>query len=79
MFLSDEMKYYRQVKSYVEKLIFQCGFLICEFADPPSIRKTQSSEPPVGRLGTLQCEAAAVPTPEFEWYRDDKRYNLPHI
>ncbi|XP_008424282.1 limbic system-associated membrane protein isoform X2 [Poecilia reticulata] len=40
---------------------------------PPSIRKTQSSEPPVGRMGTLQCEAAAVPTPEFEWYRDDKR------
>ncbi|MEQ2236927.1 hypothetical protein ILYODFUR_017620, partial [Ilyodon furcidens] len=40
---------------------------------PPSIRKTLSSEPPVGRLGTLQCEAAAVPTPEFEWFRDDKR------
>ncbi|KAG7223095.1 hypothetical protein INR49_015854 [Caranx melampygus] len=24
-------------------------------------------------MGTLQCDATAVPTPEFEWYRDEKR------
>lgn len=42
-------------------------------ADPPTIKKTQSSETPVGRNGTLRCEVTAVPTPEFEWYRDDKR------
>lgn len=42
-------------------------------ADPPTIKKTQSSETPVGRMGTLQCDATAVPTPEFEWYRDEKR------
>lgn len=40
---------------------------------PPTIKKTQSSETPVGRMGTLQCDATAVPTPEFEWYRDEKR------
>ncbi|XP_029699584.1 limbic system-associated membrane protein isoform X3 [Takifugu rubripes] len=40
---------------------------------PPTIKKTQSSETQVGRMGTLQCEATAVPTPEFEWYRDEKR------
>ncbi|KAJ4935517.1 hypothetical protein JOQ06_017049, partial [Pogonophryne albipinna] len=39
---------------------------------PPTIKKTQSSETPVGRMGTLQCDATAVPTPEFEWYRDEK-------
>ncbi|KAK5868456.1 hypothetical protein PBY51_009469 [Eleginops maclovinus] len=40
---------------------------------PPTIKKTQNSETSVGRLGTLQCDATAVPTPEFEWYRDEKR------
>ncbi|CAK6980635.1 limbic system-associated membrane protein [Scomber scombrus] len=40
---------------------------------PPTIKKTQSSEAQVGRMGTLQCEATAVPPPEFEWYRDEKR------
>ncbi|KAI3354568.1 hypothetical protein L3Q82_019072 [Scortum barcoo] len=39
---------------------------------PPTIKKTQSSETQVGRMGTLQCDATAVPTPEFEWYRDEK-------
>lgn len=46
---------------------------LCDSADPPTIKKTQSSETQVGRMGTLQCDATAVPTPEFEWYRDDKR------
>ncbi|CAL9684199.1 unnamed protein product [Knipowitschia caucasica] len=40
---------------------------------PPTIQKIQSSETPVGRVGMLQCDANAVPKPEFEWYRDDKR------
>ncbi|XP_061781594.1 limbic system-associated membrane protein isoform X2 [Nerophis lumbriciformis] len=39
----------------------------------PTIKKTQSSEAQIGRMGSLLCEATAVPTPEFEWYRDDKR------
>lgn len=46
---------------------------LCDSADPPTIKKTQSSETQVGRMGTLQCDATAVPTPEFEWYRDEKR------
>jgi len=27
----------------------------------------------VGQKGTLQCEASAVPSAEFQWYKDDKR------
>ncbi|KAK7883128.1 hypothetical protein WMY93_029302 [Mugilogobius chulae] len=40
---------------------------------PPAIQKIQSSETPVGRMGMLQCDANAVPKPEFEWFRDDKK------
>ncbi|XP_072547045.1 limbic system-associated membrane protein [Salminus brasiliensis] len=40
---------------------------------PPFIKGAKSSETQVGRLGVLQCDATAVPKPEFEWYRDDKR------
>ncbi|KAM7399652.1 hypothetical protein PAMP_018902 [Pampus punctatissimus] len=40
---------------------------------PPTIKKTQSSEAQLGRMGTLQCDATAVPTPEFKWYRDEER------
>ncbi|KAJ3590654.1 hypothetical protein NHX12_008603 [Muraenolepis orangiensis] len=39
---------------------------------PPAIKKTQNSETQVGHMGKLLCDATAVPTPEFEWYRDDK-------
>ncbi|KAI4900622.1 hypothetical protein NFI96_013920, partial [Prochilodus magdalenae] len=39
---------------------------------PPLIKDAKSSEIPVGRPGILQCDATAVPKPEFEWYRDDK-------
>ncbi|TWW77521.1 Limbic system-associated membrane protein CHLAMP G19-isoform E19S, partial [Takifugu flavidus] len=46
---------------------------------PPTIKKTQSSETQVGRMGTLQCEATAVPTPEFEWYRDEKRFGPENL
>lgn len=47
---------------------------VCVFcADPPTIKKTQNSETAVGRMATLQCDATAVPKPEFEWYRDEKR------
>ncbi|XP_077468233.1 limbic system-associated membrane protein isoform X1 [Stigmatopora argus] len=40
---------------------------------PPTIKRSQSSEAQLGRTATLLCEATAVPTPEFEWFRDDKR------
>ncbi|KAL2095795.1 hypothetical protein ACEWY4_007943 [Coilia grayii] len=39
----------------------------------PFIKDTKSSDPQVGRMGVLQCEASAIPKPEFKWYRDDKR------
>lgn len=40
---------------------------------PPTIKSNLGSEAAVGRMGMLRCEAVAVPTPEFEWYRDEKR------
>eukprot|EP00063_Salmo_salar_P094634 XP_014069469.1 PREDICTED: limbic system-associated membrane protein-like isoform X1 [Salmo salar] len=40
---------------------------------PPAIENAKSSETQVGHMGVLQCDVAAVPKPEFEWYRDDKR------
>ncbi|KAL2095826.1 hypothetical protein ACEWY4_007974 [Coilia grayii] len=43
------------------------------FDDAPFIKDTKSSDPQVGRMGVLQCEASAIPKPEFKWYRDDKR------
>ncbi|KAL2095820.1 hypothetical protein ACEWY4_007968 [Coilia grayii] len=39
----------------------------------PFIKDTKSSDPQVGRMGVLQCEASAIPKPEFKWYRNDKR------
>ncbi|KAJ8256612.1 hypothetical protein COCON_G00187640 [Conger conger] len=42
-------------------------------AHPPFIKDVKSSETQVGRMGVLQCDATAVPKPEFEWYRDNKR------
>uniref|UniRef100_W5M461 Limbic system associated membrane protein n=1 Tax=Lepisosteus oculatus TaxID=7918 RepID=W5M461_LEPOC len=40
---------------------------------PPFIKDVKSSETQVGHTGVLQCIASAVPTPEFAWYRDEKR------
>ncbi|XP_072557451.1 limbic system-associated membrane protein isoform X1 [Paramormyrops kingsleyae] len=45
---------------------------------PPFIKEAKSSETQVGRLGVLQCDASAVPKPEFDWYRDDKRLINTH-
>ncbi|KAJ3589913.1 hypothetical protein NHX12_010754 [Muraenolepis orangiensis] len=40
---------------------------------PPSISKARSTGTPVGQKGVLQCEASAVPRPDFEWYKEDRR------
>ncbi|MBN3289626.1 LSAMP protein, partial [Polypterus senegalus] len=40
---------------------------------PPQIMESVNAEIEVGRTGVLQCDALAVPKPDFEWYRDDKR------
>lgn len=42
-------------------------------ADPPTITESKSNEAATGRQALLRCEASAVPTPDFEWYRDDTR------
>ncbi|XP_054549185.1 neurotrimin isoform X2 [Talpa occidentalis] len=40
---------------------------------PPYISEAKGTGVPVGQKGTLQCEASAVPSAEFHWYKDDKR------
>ncbi|XP_058484291.1 opioid-binding protein/cell adhesion molecule isoform X2 [Solea solea] len=40
---------------------------------PPFISKARSTSIPVGQRGVLQCEASAVPPPDFEWYKEDRR------
>ncbi|XP_048418190.1 opioid-binding protein/cell adhesion molecule homolog isoform X1 [Stegostoma tigrinum] len=40
---------------------------------PPYIPDTRNVGAAVGQKGILQCEAAAVPSPEFEWYKEDQR------
>ncbi|XP_061058219.1 neurotrimin isoform X2 [Eubalaena glacialis] len=40
---------------------------------PPYISEAKGTGVPVGQMGTLQCEASAVPSAEFQWYKDDKR------
>ncbi|XP_038610157.1 limbic system-associated membrane protein isoform X2 [Tachyglossus aculeatus] len=42
---------------------------------PPTITESKSNEASTGRPASLTCEAAAVPAPDFEWYRDDTRIN----
>ncbi|XP_053450987.1 neurotrimin isoform X5 [Nycticebus coucang] len=40
---------------------------------PPYISEAKGTGVPVGQKGTLQCEASAVPSAEFQWYKGDKR------
>ncbi|XP_035270505.1 neuronal growth regulator 1 isoform X1 [Anguilla rostrata] len=39
----------------------------------PEIREIKSAGVGRGRTALLRCEAAAVPTPVFEWYKGDKK------
>lgn len=41
--------------------------------DPPYISDAKSTGVPVGQKGILMCEASAVPSADFQWYKDDKR------
>ncbi|KAL2090105.1 hypothetical protein ACEWY4_014793 [Coilia grayii] len=40
---------------------------------PPTIHEMKSHGVGLGRTALLRCEAAAVPTPDFEWYKGEKR------
>uniref|UniRef100_A0A8C6ZLU9 Protein CEPU-1-like n=1 Tax=Nothoprocta perdicaria TaxID=30464 RepID=A0A8C6ZLU9_NOTPE len=40
---------------------------------PPYISDAKSTGVPVGQKGVLQCEASAVPSAQFQWFKDDKR------
>ncbi|MEE6467733.1 hypothetical protein FKM82_008038 [Ascaphus truei] len=43
--------------------------------DPPIITESKSNEATTGKQAYLRCEASAVPSPDFEWYKDDTRIN----
>lgn len=86
IFYSNECKMCVSLSFYlweIQSCVFYCAkdegfvFVITPFPiDPPFIKVAKSSEPQVGRPGTLECDATAVPKPEFDWYRDDKRYKI---
>ncbi|XP_069750623.1 opioid-binding protein/cell adhesion molecule isoform X4 [Narcine bancroftii] len=40
---------------------------------PPLILETRNVGAAVGQKGILQCEAYAVPSAEFEWYKEERR------
>lgn len=42
--------------------------------DPPYISKAKNTGVSVGQKGILSCEASAVPTAEFQWFKEDTRY-----
>ncbi|KAG1942975.1 igLON family [Pimephales promelas] len=40
---------------------------------PPTITDVKNMPAQLGKTAILRCEAMAVPTASFEWYRDDRR------
>uniref|UniRef100_A0A4W5M9D2 IgLON family member 5 n=1 Tax=Hucho hucho TaxID=62062 RepID=A0A4W5M9D2_9TELE len=40
---------------------------------PPMITDVKNMPAQLGKTAILRCEAMAVPTASFEWYRDDRR------
>uniref|UniRef100_A0A3B5L121 Ig-like domain-containing protein n=1 Tax=Xiphophorus couchianus TaxID=32473 RepID=A0A3B5L121_9TELE len=45
---------------------------------PPDIHEMKSHGVGLGRTALLRCEAAAVPSPTFEWYKGEKRIIRGH-
>uniref|UniRef100_A0A672QRQ5 Neuronal growth regulator 1 n=1 Tax=Sinocyclocheilus grahami TaxID=75366 RepID=A0A672QRQ5_SINGR len=43
---------------------------------PPAIHEMRSHGVRPGQIALLRCEAAAVPSPVFEWYKGEKRINM---
>ncbi|XP_039503626.1 neuronal growth regulator 1 isoform X3 [Pimephales promelas] len=43
---------------------------------PPAIHEMKSHGVRPGQIALLRCEAAAVPSPVFEWYKGEKRINM---
>ncbi|XP_057193277.1 neuronal growth regulator 1 isoform X3 [Triplophysa rosa] len=43
---------------------------------PPAIHEMKSHGVRPGQMALLRCEAAAVPSPVFEWYKGEKRINM---
>lgn len=42
-------------------------------SDAPSIHDIKSHGVGLGRTALLRCEALAMPSPTFEWYKGEKR------
>ncbi|XP_055068476.1 neuronal growth regulator 1 isoform X2 [Misgurnus anguillicaudatus] len=43
---------------------------------PPAIHEMKTHGVRPGQMALLRCEAAAVPSPAFEWYKGEKRINM---
>lgn len=54
-------------------------FLGCVYSDPPSVSEGSDVGVTLGQRGVLLCEADAVPEADFEWYRDDRRYDITKL
>lgn len=48
-------------------------FICSHSAVAPTIHEIKSHGIGLGRNALLRCEAAAVPTPTYEWYKSEKR------
>ncbi|XP_067827140.1 opioid-binding protein/cell adhesion molecule isoform X2 [Heptranchias perlo] len=61
-----ECNAYNEVSSDVRKVQVIVNY-------PPYIPDTRNVGAAVGQKGILQCEAFAVPSADFEWYKEDRR------
>lgn len=53
-------------------ITYSSFFLFLEI-DPPMITDIKNMPAHLGKTVILRCEAMAVPSASFEWYRDDHR------
>lgn len=47
--------------------------------DAPTVSEGRDVGVTLGQRGVLECEADAVPEADFEWYRDDRRYQRSRL
>lgn len=64
---------YMQIAELVTSISYSF-FLFPPFPlDPPMITDIKNMPAHLGKTAILRCEAMAVPSASFEWYRDDHR------
>lgn len=79
LLVSISLKYSYFEGSYVNDNTFffsfdSCLTLVFFFSlVAPAIHEMKSHGVGLGRTALLRCEAAAMPSPTFEWYKGEKR------